>query len=506
MKMTFTLVTEWLSEQLATAPVFTRIAPESTVCGAAVQGSGILKTDWIYVFDVSNLNEFREKRPKNSIILSDDPWPETDCAAWPEDSSAAVYPAVSGRCAVLEAIWEAFAFYNSWYDNLTKMIRERRSWYELLAEGYALLRNPIILYDRSMKVLAYTRNDGTEDEIWKDTVEAGMARVNTAAETDELMKYIAKLDRNPGPFRHIGQGMTYPFVNCNIMDRDTRRGMVTVIESHAPMTPGQIDLLQAFSDLLALGFQEVKSQRQWEEASGSQLAEDLVAGTITSHDRLSTRLIASRWTPGEHVRLLVFYPALSFMNDMQWRQNYEDLMQCGLNGIGAILRKEKTAIVCLIGTWAGNLGRAVTEILDSYSAAHGLRCGISNVYGDLLDTPHYMTQALAALSLSPERTVFYEDVRYLRMLRRLKSAEYCEDLLHPGVLRLKEIDRESGTEYLETLRCYLRSGMSQTETARKLGIHRTTLIYRLRRIGELTNLDFSDAEGIVHATVSLELL
>ena len=60
--------------------------------------------------------------------------------------------------------------------------------------------------------------------------------------------------------------------------------------------------------------------------------------------------------------------------------------------------------------------------------------------------------------------------------------------------------------YLQTISAYISNGLNQTDTAKALDIHRTTLIYRLRRIAEYTYLDFSDSESLLHAAVSLEML
>lgn len=52
------------------------------------------------------------------------------------------------------------------------------------------------------------------------------------------------------------------------------------------------------------------------------------------------------------------------------------------------------------------------------------------------------------------------------------------------------------TGLLETLECYFESDLSLSKTAKKLKIHRNTLVYRLERIGIITNLDpriFNDA-------------
>jgi DNA-binding PucR family transcriptional regulator len=78
--------------------------------------------------------------------------------------------------------------------------------------------------------------------------------------------------------------------------------------------------------------------------------------------------------------------------------------------------------------------------------------------------------------------------------------------MHPAVIRLAELDREEGSEYIETFRALFDHGFNQLETAEALGIHRTTLAYRLRRLQELTGLDLSDAKEMFHIAVSLKLM
>lgn len=47
-------------------------------------------------------------------------------------------------------------------------------------------------------------------------------------------------------------------------------------------------------------------------------------------------------------------------------------------------------------------------------------------------------------------------------------------------------------ETMATVNCFLKNGMNVSETARKLYMHRNTLIYRLKRIKKITGLDLRD--------------
>jgi DNA-binding PucR family transcriptional regulator len=59
--------------------------------------------------------------------------------------------------------------------------------------------------------------------------------------------------------------------------------------------------------------------------------------------------------------------------------------------------------------------------------------------------------------------------------------------------RLLRYDGEKNTELVPTLDAFLRAN-NATEVAARLNLHRNTLLYRLRRIREITNLDLDDPE------------
>lgn len=65
---------------------------------------------------------------------------------------------------------------------------------------------------------------------------------------------------------------------------------------------------------------------------------------------------------------------------------------------------------------------------------------------------------------------------------------------HPAIRILQQSDEARKTSYLETLAAYLSHSQKPTPTCAALHIHRNTLDYRLRRIEELTGLDWGDGD------------
>lgn len=69
--------------------------------------------------------------------------------------------------------------------------------------------------------------------------------------------------------------------------------------------------------------------------------------------------------------------------------------------------------------------------------------------------------------------------------------------------RLREHDGRADGFYLTTLAEYLRSGGDVSSTARRLGLHPTTLRYRLRRLAAISGLDLDDPVERLYCAITL---
>ena len=65
---------------------------------------------------------------------------------------------------------------------------------------------------------------------------------------------------------------------------------------------------------------------------------------------------------------------------------------------------------------------------------------------------------------------------------------YCNNKLS----KLEEYDHANGTFLQETLLAYYMNGFNSAKTAEALFIHRNSLVYRLKKIEELLEIEISD--------------
>lgn len=91
------------------------------------------------------------------------------------------------------------------------------------------------------------------------------------------------------------------------------------------------------------------------------------------------------------------------------------------------------------------------------------------------------------------------------LLRQLKEDDFVLYLRHPAINVLNNYDNVNNTELLKTLDAYLQHSCSQNQTAEFLHIHLNSLKYRLRRIAEISDIDFKNSEEMFYLQLSLRI-
>ena len=70
---------------------------------------------------------------------------------------------------------------------------------------------------------------------------------------------------------------------------------------------------------------------------------------------------------------------------------------------------------------------------------------------------------------------------------------------------LARYDAETHSELMRTLQVYLANERNHVRTAAELGLHRNSLAHRIRRIEELTGIDFNNVDERFFLELSLRL-
>ena len=137
--------------------------------------------------------------------------------------------------------------------------------------------------------------------------------------------------------------------------------------------------------------------------------------------------------------------------------------------------------------------RHISTQLEAFCRSCDLFCGVSSFFTDIAERNRYIEEAISCLSFASKSSMLvYARNMYLPLFFRRIAEVWGKDTFHLYSLRrIAEYDKENNTEYYSTLKAYLMSHGRILQTASSLYIDHSTLLYRLKRIREIFELDIS---------------
>lgn len=147
----------------------------------------------------------------------------------------------------------------------------------------------------------------------------------------------------------------------------------------------------------------------------------------------------------------------------------------------------------------------IRELCSKYEVA----AGISNSFHDITELRAYYLQALTAIHIGmPEKKepdLFrYSDVYISHLLSVFSDQETPESFCHPALRRLIEYDEKNNTELADTVYHWLTEERNASHTAEAMHVHRNTIIYRLKKIEELVDVNWENFRERQYIILSYE--
>ncbi|MDB5078158.1 MAG: hypothetical protein JWP00_82 [Chloroflexi bacterium] len=105
----------------------------------------------------------------------------------------------------------------------------------------------------------------------------------------------------------------------------------------------------------------------------------------------------------------------------------------------------------------------------------------------------------------PGQLTYFGDLGVYRLLLTIGNNRELREFYQEVLGRLLEHDSRNGGELMRTLEAYFRYQGSPSEMARKIDVHRNTLLYRLRRIQDITGFDLEDSETALALHLALRI-
>lgn len=178
--------------------------------------------------------------------------------------------------------------------------------------------------------------------------------------------------------------------------------------------------------------------------------------------------------------------------------DHQGLFLCASNNILSVFlffKVEQNNIVIVNNTY-----NIISDLYTKLGAiiSCNINIGISRCHSGLNSIRTTFKDTLNAINLNKnqnnnEHISCYADKHEYHLLSTLPEAylqKLCDDTISP----LIEFDKNNNGNLIDTLKIYYLSKFNSTDTAKKLFLHRNTLIHRLDKIKELLHNDFTDSD------------
>ncbi|MFT4108518.1 PucR family transcriptional regulator [Propionicimonas sp.] len=141
-------------------------------------------------------------------------------------------------------------------------------------------------------------------------------------------------------------------------------------------------------------------------------------------------------------------------------------------------------------------GLSDEQLVDLICYCDGVALGMSGVIPDLAELGSAYRRALFSLAVAElwqRPYVGFDELGMLQLLFCVSDQRLLEDLHDTYLGALEDYDRQHDTELVHTLKVYLLADGNLLEAAARLPAHRNTVVYRLRRVKEILEVNLEQA-------------
>ena len=365
--------------------------------------------------------------------------------------------------------------------------------------------NPIFVFDTDFRLLASTWEEDSGDEHGRNIIKAGGF---TQAEYDILNKsrVHSKVVSSEYPIKVKHPDLGFEQLICAI---DTKKDMGHIVlnSTNRPLVEEDQKLLYILKEAIDQQMKKDEFIRNNRGFNHEYFLRDILDGKMTVEAPNADRMnyVESKFYGNMFCMVIETARSLETINIMHVRSVFETSFPNAVSityggGIILIFNYPKGAFMT----------ETEQQKIRSMCQQYGLYAGMGNCFSNILELTEYYNQALRSIELgvlkdSEPNLFLYKDnyMNHLSSVFRQKEspATFCNTKLKV----LLEHDKKNNTSYAKTLYAYLTNERNIAATAKALFMHRNTLVYRLKKINDLVDIDYDDFGERQHIILSYEL-
>lgn len=410
---------------------------------------------------------------------------------------------------IMDFTLELFSRYQQWEQMIDQLTYRKAGLQELCQLGARLLENPVYIHDDWFMVIAMSQE-----------LERVMPPEYIATSTKGFVPRMILDD-----FRHDSEYLeTYTYRDAqiwksadgapdslyvNLWDGTVYQGRLLVIQHNRPFR--QLDFIVA--EILTQRAIFLLHQQRLGEQRSLQSMDDVVYSLIQGRQLdpadLTQLMKMLNWNKNDRFLCIRIKNQQSEGETVMEHVLHSDLFRIFPEGYILFAGHEQCVILNITRNPISSA--LIRHQLAPLCRDYCLYAGISSPVSDIreLHLAYYQSNVALerAFRLRSEKWIIaFSDCAMAHMLEKMDSPLPAWSLVAPELLAMIEYDRQKGTQYFETFREYLLNERDIPKTSEKLIIHRTTLLYRLKKIQSLMHANLDDPWVRLYMTLSLWIL
>ncbi len=379
------------------------------------------------------------------------------------------------------------------FEALTAIARETHDLETLLDEASIRLGHSLVFCDMNFKILATSTTIPVIDTLWVNNIKQGYCSYDFIKQVKAL-KDIQKATMTFEPIEVTCNRSPFRKISSKVFHHNIQVGFLLLIEGDHRIENEHFDMMGTISHILSYSI-DFYFQERFEKVDLLQdLFYDLLIGA-PSHDILPK--LSSFDFPNRMVTLFIkpsHHLGHSYLKKMEKRLKlsfHPIHVIYHMNGLVAIIPSESP-----IGLDSDTLDY-LNQIFDKES----INISISNCFSEIKNLQSYFKQASFAMAIGsklyPQQLIYsYIDYQAYSILSEFEQPQSLGKYCHPALTLLRQYDYDNHSELYETLSAYLDNGSSIKNTSESLFIHRNSLVYRLKRISDITQMNLEDTQTL----------
>ncbi|UWG96729.1 helix-turn-helix domain-containing protein [Dehalobacter sp. DCM] len=400
-----------------------------------------------------------------------------------------------------------FDLFNNWENELQESIINQRGLQDLIDIAFKIFQNPIYLLDTHLITLAWSKEIG-EDEVdyaWKCIVKEGHAdmRVINSLINSGTLKFL--FDNRKASFVIRPKEFRYKGIEMNIRIDHQTVAHLGILEIRKPFADSDLYLTEQLAKYIAVS---IKTDPHYQKTQGplfERFITDLLGNTACDQRIIQHYLNYLGWQPTDPYCLLIAVPNQDALlaNALGYYCSYLKKLFVGINTI----IYDNNLIVIINLRINMNFQDTAIEKLKEFFKQNNFECGLSTSFYDFSLLSKFYSESTAALELGkiidPDELFYsYRDYAvYLIIQSSYKQVDLLK-LCHRGLIKLLSYDHKNHTDFYKCLHVYLTNNKSLVESAKELGIHRNTFVYRIDKIMHIINFDLKNNKEVLHIMFS----